>query len=636
MSIGIIILLVALIPALWKRSDFFVVLWILGSAFLAYEYMEVLYSRSVQDFILVMPPPVGSISIALNKLSAFFGVIFSLGLPIGMFYGHFYLKEHPSKALRSHLFWLGVMGLTMHGLLWVRHSLIFLMIWELMSLSSFFCVLFSKRENLEAGLNYLITMQVGAAFLIAGFALAYIQSGTFDFSGFEKMNSLPMYLILIGFAFKAGIFPFASWLPQAHPVAPSHVSGIMSSMLVKTGFYGMLLIVCTNHFSLMEIGILCLVFSISAFWAVCHLLNERNLKRVLAYSTVENVGIAGLGVCAGLLGLHANLPNMAMLGFTGAFLHIFFHSIFKAQLFYSSGNILLATGTLDIDEMGALAKRMPHTAVLTLIGIMAICALPLTSGFISEFTIFKAMFEVPGAVHLSHILPGLLILGALAFIGALAIIAFIRIYAIVFLGSPRTPAAENARELGRGIRLPIAVLSLAILITGIFPNVALRFVKPLIRWFGLDMRYFAEFQALMLQITYVYLILIALFALLYVIRKLLVKEKLGATWACAYPKVTPRMQSSSMTYVQPLAYFLKPFMYKKTRHLKEEGDFTTKVEYDEEHLDVVWDIIVRPVSRGISKFLLLFSGLHNGKTNSYIAWGLAFLVIVLVWVVGFR
>ncbi|MDD2424050.1 MAG: proton-conducting transporter membrane subunit [Candidatus Cloacimonetes bacterium] len=636
MSIGIIILLVALIPALWKRSDFFVVLWILGSAFLAYEYMEVLYSRSVQDFILVMPPPVGSISIALNKLSAFFGVIFSLGLPIGMFYGHFYLKEHPSKALRSHLFWLGVMGLTMHGLLWVRHSLIFLMIWELMSLSSFFCVLFSKRENLEAGLNYLITMQVGAAFLIAGFALAYIQSGTFDFSGFEKMNSLPMYLILIGFAFKAGIFPFASWLPQAHPVAPSHVSGIMSSMLVKTGFYGMLLIVCTNHFSLMEIGILCLVFSISAFWAVCHLLNERNLKRVLAYSTVENVGIAGLGVCAGLLGLHANLPNMAMLGFTGAFLHIFFHSIFKAQLFYSSGNILLATGTLDIDEMGALAKRMPHTAVLTLIGIMAICALPLTSGFISEFTIFKAMFEVPGAVHLSHILPGLLILGALAFIGALAIIAFIRIYAIVFLGSPRTPAAENARELGRGIRLPIAVLSLAILITGIFPNVALRFVKPLIRWFGLDMRYFAEFQALMLQITYVYLILIALFALLYVIRKLLVKEKLGATWACAYPKVSPRMQSSSMTYVQPLAYFLKPFMYKKTRHLKEEGDFTTKVEYDEEHLDAVWDIIVRPVSRGISKFLLLFSGLHNGKTNSYIAWGLTFLVIVLVWVVGFR
>ncbi|MCB5261129.1 MAG: hypothetical protein M0Q16_09790, partial [Candidatus Cloacimonetes bacterium] len=620
----------------WKRSDFFVILWILGSAFLAYEYMEVLYSRSVQDFILMMPEPVGSVSIALNKLSAFFGVIFSLGLPLGMFYGHFYLKEHPSESLGSHLFWLGVMGLSMHCLLWVRHSLIFLMFWELMSLSSFFCVLFSKRENLEAGLNYLITMQLGAVFLIAGFALAYIQSGTFDFSGFEKMNSLPMYLILIGFAFKAGVFPFASWLPQAHPVAPAHVSGIMSSMLVKTGFYGILLIISINHISLLEIGIFCLVFSISAFWAVCHLLNERNLKRVLAYSTVENVGIAGLGVCAGLLGLQANLPNMAMLGFTGAFLHIFFHSIFKAQLFYSSGNILLATGTLDIDEMGALAKGMPRTALMTLVGIMAICALPLTSGFISEFTIFKAMFEVPDAVHLSQILPGLMILGVLAFIGALAIIAFIRIYAIVFLGSPRSPAAENARELGRGIRLPIAVLSLAILITGILPNVALRFVKPLIRWFGLDMAYFAELQSLMSQISYVYLILLALFALLYIIRKLVVKEKRGATWACAYPKVRPRMQSSSITYVQPLAYFLKPFMYKKTRRLKEEGDFTSKVEYDEQHLDAVWDIIVRPLSRAIFKFLSLFSHIHNGKTESYITWSLAFLVLLLIWVVGFR
>lgn len=636
MSIGILILFLALIPALWKRSDYFVVLWILGSSFLAYEYMEVLYSRSVQDFILVMPPPVGSVSIALNKLSAFFGVIFSLGLPLGMFYGHYYLKKQSSDALRSHLFWLGVMGLSMHCLLWIRHSLIFLMFWELMTLSSFFCVLFSQRSNREAGLNYLITMQVGAAFLIAGFALAYIQSGTFDFSGFEKMNSLPMYLILIGFAFKAGIFPFASWLPQAHPVAPSHVSGIMSSMLVKTGFYGILLIVSINHFSLLEIGIFCLVFSISAFWAVCHLLNERNLKRALAYSTVENVGIAGLGLCAGLLGLQANLPNMAMLGFTGAFLHIFFHSIFKAQLFYSTGNILLATGTLDIDEMGALAKRMPHTAVMTLVGIMAISALPLTNGFISELTIFKAMFEVPAATHLSQMLPGLLILGALAFIGALAIIAFIRIYAIVFLGSPRSPAAENAREPGRGIRLPIAFLSLAILITGILPNVALRFVKPLIRWFGHDMNHFAELQAIMLQISYVYLILLALFAVFYIVRKLLVKEKIGATWACAYPRVSPRMQSSSITYIQPLAYFLKPFMYKKSQRIKAEGAFTTKVEYDEQHLDAVWDIIVRPVSRAISKFLLFFSRIHDGKTNSYIAWGFAFLVILLVWVVGFR
>jgi formate hydrogenlyase subunit 3/multisubunit Na+/H+ antiporter MnhD subunit len=636
MSIGILILVLAIVPALWKKSGVFTILWILGSAFLAFEYLEVLYSRAVHDYIVAMPLPVGDVSVALNKLSAFFGVIFALGLPIGLLYGHYYLKEHPGTGLRSHLFWLGIMGLSMHCLLWVRHSLIFLMFWELMSLSSFFCIVFSKRENLKAGLNYIVTMQVGAAFLIAGFALAYLQSGTFNFSGFEEMNPIPMYLILIGFAFKAGVFPVASWLPQAHPVAPSHVSGIMSSMLVNTGFYGILLIVSANRFSLSEIGVMSLVFTVSAFWAVSHLLNERNLKRALAFSTVENVGIAGMGLCIGLLGIHAHLPNMAVLGFAGAFLHIFFHSLFKAQLFYSSGNILLATGTLDIDEMGGLAKLMPHTAAMTLLGVLAISAIPLTNGFISEFSIFKATLEASDAVMLTHLVPSMMILGALAFISALAMIAFFRIYTIVFQGTARSPKAEQVIEHKPGIRIPIFILSFGILLTGIFPVVALRFVKPLLRWFDLDMRLFAEFQELSWQISYVYLVLIGIFILLYTLRRLVVTEKSAATWACAYPKVNKRMQSSSITFVQPLAYFLKPFMIKKSLVVKSIGPFPEQIEYSEEHPDAVWELFVLPLSRRISSFLRFFSGIHNGKTNSYIAWALVFLVLMLAWVVGFR
>ncbi|MCK9331837.1 MAG: hypothetical protein M0Q19_01520 [Candidatus Cloacimonetes bacterium] len=636
MSIGILLLILTIIPALWKRSGYFVILWVLGSAFLAFEYMEVLYSRSLQEFIITMSPPVGIVNIALNKLSAFFGVIFSLGLPLGMFYGHYYLKEHPTKDLCSHLFWLGLMGISMHCVLWIRHSLVFLMFWELMSLSSFFCVLNSKKENIQAGLNYLITMQIGAAFLIAGFVLTYLSSGTFDFSGFEDMNPIPMYLILIGFAFKAGVFPFASWLAQAHPVAPSHVSGIMSSMLIKTGFYGILLITSLNRFSLREIAAMTLIFCVSAFWAVSHLLFERNLKRALAFSSVENVGIAGMGLCAGLLGIHAHMPAMALLGFTGVFLHLFFHSIFKAHLFYTSGNIFLATASLDIDEMGALAKRMPYTALMALAGIMAISALPMTNGFISEFTIFKAVFETPDAALITYILPSLLILICLAFIGALGMIAFLRIYAILFLGAPRSSLSKSAKEQKLGNRLPVFFLTLAILITGIFPNIALRFVKPLLRWFDLDMQQFALLQSLSLKITYVYLIIILLSALLLVIRRLCIKEKIGSTWACAYPKVNPRMQSSSLTYIQPLAYFLKPITYKKCTHVKAQSAFPTNIEYHEEHPDALWDFIVKPATKVITRFFALFNRIHNGKTNSYIAWVLAFLVFALIWVVGFK
>jgi formate hydrogenlyase subunit 3/multisubunit Na+/H+ antiporter MnhD subunit len=633
MSIGMLILALSIIPAMWKRSGYFVGMWILASAFLAFEYMEVLYSRNLPEFIVTMPYPVGIINISLNKLSAFFGVIFSIGLPPAMFYGHYYLKEHPTSALRSHLFWLGIMGISMHTLLWIRHSMVFLLVWELMSLSSFFCVLYSKKENLKPALNYIVTMQAGAAFLIAGFALAFLQSGTFDFSGFEDMAPLSMYLILIGFAFKAGIFPFASWLPQAHPVAPAHVSGIMSAMLIKTGFYGILMIASMNRFSLREIGVFSLIFVVSAFWAVSHLLYERNLKRALAFSSVENVGIAGMGFCAGLLGMHANLPNMAVLGFTGAFLHLFFHSLFKAQLFYNSGNILLASGTLNIDKMGALARRMPVSASMTLIGIMAISALPLTNGFLSELSIFRACIEASDAALVTHLLVALVLMAALAFIGALAMISFFRIFAVVFLGAPRSDDASNAREQRLGCRMPVYVLSFAILLSGIFPNISLRFVKPLIRWFDLDMLYFSRLQALSSKISLVYALLIGIFLFVFLLRKLLVNEKSGATWACAFPLVNSRMQSSSITYIQPLSYFLKPFMCIRVRHENADSDFAQKVEYSEQSVDALWEKLVVPSSRLISRFLALFSGIHNGRTNSYITWMMVFLVSLIVWVV---
>lgn len=632
MSIGILILLISIIPALWKRSGFFTILWILGSAFLAFEYLEVLFSRAIHDYLIAMPLPVGEVNIALNKLSAFFGVIFSIGLPIGFLYGHFYLKEHPETGLRSHLLWLSMMGISMHSLLWIRHSLVFLMFWEMMSLSSFFCIVFGKRDNLKIGLNYLISMQVGAAFLIAGFGLAYLQSGTFHFSGFEDMSPVPMYLLLIGFAFKAGVFPFASWLPQAHPVAPAHVSGIMSSLLVKTGLYGILLIISSNRFSLTEISVMTLMFCVSAFWAVSHLLNERNLKRALAFSTVENIGIAGMGLCMGLLGIHAKLPEMAVLGFTGAFLHIFFHSMFKAQLFYNAGNIYLESGTMDIDNMGALAKHMPHTAAMSLIGIMAISAMPLTNGFISEFSIFKATFVASDALMLTHLLPSLLILGTLAFIGALAMIAFFRIFSIVFLGAARTSAADTVREQKLGTKLPVFALSFGILVTGLFPVIALRFIKPLLRWFDLDMHFYANYLALNRQLSTIFLLLIGIFVTIFALRRFLVKEKAATTWACAYPKVNNRMQSSSITFVQPLAYFLKPFIIKRSMRVKTQE----RIDYTEEHPDAVWNLLVMPVCRKISGFLKLFSGIHNGNTNSYIAWALAFLVLALIWVLGFR
>jgi len=636
MSIGFIILFLGLIPALWKRSGLFSIVWLMGSGFIAFEYLEVLYSRNVQDYLLLFPDPIGTANIGLNKLSAFFGVIFSIGLPLGMLYGHFYLKEHPGPGLRSHLFWLGLLGLSMHGLLWMRHSLLFLMLWEVMSISSFLCVIQDRSASLKAALNYIITMQIGAGFLIAGFGLLYLQTGSFDLSTLAAMPRLPMYLLMIGFAFKAGFVPFSSWLPQAHPVAPAHVSGIMSAMMIKAGLYGILVIISINSFNLREIAIFCLISVVTAFWGVIHAMISSNVKKALAFSSIENMGIIGIGLSVGLLGLDAGIPMMATLGFAGALLHTFFHSLFKALLFYLSGNILCASHTLEADLLGGLAKAMPRSAACFLIGTFAISALPIGNAFISEFSIYTGLLSAMAAHDLPAIVISVVLLAAMAFIGALALIAFAKLFGIIFLGEPRSEQATKARECPRGMCLPQVVLVAGILLTGIFGNVGLRFVKPLLRWMQLDMSGYIGLRNTFSQISIVLGIVLLVFGLLYLIRKLCVKDIVSPTWGCGYHKPSPRMQYTSLAFVHPLSYFLKPFILIKKERIKAEGLFAREVEYAEHSEDPFWKCIVEPVSKALNWFFGLFSGMHNGRTDAYIAWCVGFLIVVLVWVLGFK
>jgi hydrogenase-4 component B len=632
MSIGFLILFLSLIPALWKRSGIFAILWLLGSGIIAFEYLEVLYSYSVQDFLISFPLPLGVANIGLSKLSAWFGTVFAIGLPLGILYGHFYLKQHPTPGLRSHLFWLGVLGLSMHGLLWMRHTLLFLMLWELMSVSSFFLVMHDRCSSLKAALNYIITMQIGAGFLMSGFGIMYLLTGSFDFATLREIPSLPLYLLLIGFAFKAGFMPLASWLPQAHPVAPAHVSGIMSALMVKTGLYGIITLISLNRFNLKEIAILCLISLVTAFWGVIHAMISTNIKKALAYSTIENIGIIGIGLCVGLLGLDAGNLVMATLGFAGALLHIFFHSLFKALLFYLSGNILCATHSLEADELGSLAKRMPRTALYFLVGVIGISALPLGNGFISELAIYLGLFSAVPGNDLPALVMGIVLLAVMAFVGALALIAFAKLFGIIFLGEARSAKAEAAIETPRGMRIPQFFLVLGILLSGIFGGLGLQFVKPLLRWMGLNMLPLAELQGIYLKLSIVSGIMLLIFALLYLIRRLCVRTNAGATWGCGYQKPSPKMQYNSLAFVHPLSYFLKPFILLKKSYKSAAGLYPIEISYHEEERDPIFGFIVEPASRLLAWFYSLFSRIHNGKTNAYIAWCGGFLIFLLLWV----
>lgn len=636
MSIGMLILLGSLVCALWKRSSLFALIWILGSCFLTWEYGSVLFGSGGFDYVLLLPGPFGAARIALNPLSALFGLIFSLGLPLGMIYGHYYLNEHHAEGLRSHLVWLGTLGISMHALLWVRHSLLFLMLWELMSLASFFAVIQDRDRSLKAGISYLITMQIGAAFLIAGFALNYLSSGSFDLDAFAHAGRLQLYLVLIGFAFKAGFFPFCSWLPQAHPVAPSHVSGIMSGLMIKTGLYGIIMMLSCNLFSLLEIGIFAAISLITAFWGVIHAMAEQNIKKALAFSSIENMGIIGISLSIGTLGICTGNDAMVVLGYTGALLHAMFHSLFKALLFYLSGNVLNATKTLMADELGGLAKTMPVTAGMFLTGVFAISALPLGNGFISEFAVFSAILQGLETSFIPAVIISIVMLAGMAFIGALALIAFTKIYGIVFLGNPRSEGFQATREASRGMLVPSLVLSGLIVLTGLWGGLSLRLVKPLLLWLGWESDVLAKLGTVYGMISTLFGILLAVFLIIYLLRRLAVKERISPTWGCGYARPGARMQYSSIAFIQPLAYFLKPFILLKKHRTPAAGNFPTQLSYNEEVRDAVWDKLIAPVAAALRGFLKLFSHIHNGKTNSYIAYSLAFIVILIIWIVGLR
>ena len=636
MSIGIIILFIALIPALWRRSGTFALLWLLGSGLMAFEYMQVLFSWSVQDYIVSFPLPIGEANIGLNRLSAFFGVIFSLGLPLGILYGHYYLKAHTPGHLRTHLVALGVLGLSMHGVLWMRHGLLFVLVWELMSISSFLCIIYDGKSSFKAALNYLITMQIGAAFLMAAFALLYYQTGSFDFDNLYNMPRLPLYLLLIGFSFKAGFVPFASWLPLAHPVAPAHVSGIMSALMIKTGIYGILLLFGLNIFSLPEILVFTVIAVISAFWGVIHAMISLNIKRALAYSSIENIGIIGIGLCLWLLGMRLDIPKLATLALAGALMHIFFHSLFKALLFYLSGNIQLAAGSLEMNSLGGLAKKLRTTAVFSLLGTFAISALPIGNGFISEFSLYFGLLSALPQQSMILSLFAILLLGSLAFVGALALIAFARLFGISFLGTARSDAAIHTKKLSRGLYIPQAILACGILLTGLLGNLTLRFTKPLIRWLNMEMDAIYSLSFIYRQLSIVLLLLLAIFLLLYLLRRTVVKESRGNTWGCGFQKPNPRMQYSSLAFSHPLSYFLQPFILLRRKLKKAEGLYPQELSLEDELQDPVYRYITQPLTRALNWIYALFSKIAQGNSNAYVAWSLGFLLLLIIWIMGFK
>ncbi|MBU0664827.1 MAG: hypothetical protein KJ990_09830 [Proteobacteria bacterium] len=440
-----------------------------------------LIAGKAETFSLPWSMPGGSFSLRLDGLSAFFLLpLFIVGLA-GAVYATEYMQKEKAPL---HWTWYNFLLVSMAMVVTAANGLLFLFAWECMSLTSFFLVIteFNLAEAVAAGWTYLLATHLGAAFLFAFFLTAGAFSGSLDFSSFHLLGKLSVpvasalfLLLLVGFGSKAGIFPFHVWLPDAHPAAPSHVSAIMSGVMVKTAIYGLLRMCSFLPVSpvwwgglLMALGI------IGALFGIAMAALQRDVKRGLAYSTVENVGIIILALGFWMQSRAAGQHLIAALALAGALIHLLNHTLFKSLLFLGAGSLIHGSGSRNLNHMGGLMRRMPVTSLLIVCGGMAISALPPFNGLVGEWFIYRALLGGGSTLSgLGGFFPAAL-LGLLALVGGMVIIVMTRIIGIALAGSPRSPEAAQAHEAGWPMLSAMTVMALLCLAGGLAPVLLLR------------------------------------------------------------------------------------------------------------------------------------------------------------------
>ena len=531
--------------------------------------------------------PLLSWSFNIDKLSAFFIFIISLISLFCSIYGIGYAKHFYKKYNIGSLgFFYNTFILGMLAVVSASNALFFLIAWEIMSLASYFLVVYDRKDenNVKAGFLYFVMTHIGTAFIILSFMLFYKFTGSFDFEIIkENISNIPPFaksaiflLALAGFGTKAGIIPLHIWLPSAHPAAPSHVSALMSGVMIKTGIYMMIKIfmdIFTDAPLWLGLAIL-IIGSASSLLGVLYALTEHDLKRLLAYHSIENIGIILLGLGSALAFAALDMPGLAVVGIAAALFHTLNHATFKSLLFLGAGSVISQTHTRNIEEYGGLIKYMPQTAFFFLIGSMAISALPPFNGFFSEWLTFQALFKGMTALDASAKWVFLISAGSLALTSGLALACFVKAFGTTFLARPRSKEVKHAKESAFTLRFGMAMLAVLSLAFGLFSGrISLALAKIGEGLGGIAAGGssaisvssaqnviiidggFSSISAPAIAIFIAIPLLAAAIAVIYLINKNQ-KIKIGATWDCG-TELTPRMEITSTGFSRSIIMIFK-------------------------------------------------------------------------------
>jgi formate hydrogenlyase subunit 3/multisubunit Na+/H+ antiporter MnhD subunit len=489
-------------------------------------------------------------------------------------------------------------------------------------------------------------MHIGVVLLAMGFIWVYIEQGSYSFESiglFFKTypGSWLFFIFLAGFGIKAGFIPLHSWLPHAHPAAPAHISGIMSGVMVKLGIYGILrtISLVSNNFS--SLGEVILIVSVlTGIYGISNAAVHRDIKKMLAYCTVENIGIIGIGIGLGLIGQDEGNILLVALGYGGALLHVLNHSLYKSLLFYTAGSVYQQTHTRDMEKLGGLIKHMPHTALVYLLGALAICGLPPLNGFISEFFLYSGLIEGIRHSGFYHIILITLALAGLAIVGGMALLAFTKNFGILFLGQQRTDSHADYTEVKPVRRVPYYMILLIMVSIGLFPAIFITKALTVVTvTFNLPFNWNSELLApsvkLMSNIGICSAFFIGLICSVSAVRFFITRKKqknISATWGCGYvaPKVS--MQYTGKSFIKPFAKIpggLIPEI-KKYEALEVQEIFPEKRKFFSHFADFFENKIIIKITKPLLAALNVFQFVQNGRIQFYLLYGLVFIVIVLV------
>lgn len=575
----------------------------------------------------------GALSFSVDALSAMFLLpVFIAGIP-ALIHAKGYLAGHAEG--RTGWFWLFFLW-TLGSMVWVtlaRSAVEFLVAWEMMGMMSFALVAFEfhEKSTLRAAWIYLLACHAGAAFLIPAFI--------FGGSGIWAMGAV--IAGLIGFGLKIGFPLLHVWLPEAHPAAPAPVSAVMSGAMINLGFYGILQMpYAQDQATLQTLGWILLVLGLSgAFGGILFAVAQRNLKRLLAYSSIENMGILGIGFGLGFLGAAYGNGVIAVTAFSGAFLHMLNHAALKSSLFLGAGSILRSTGTLNMDRMGGLAKRMPKTFLSFLFSALSLSGLPPFNGFLGELLIYFAAFMALNAGITALTGAGLPVLLILAMVGGLAAVAYVKALGAAFLGEPRTQAAAEAQERPASMLLPLLI--------GAVISFILLFSAPVLLPFFADLTTDLTGQTIALSEDTIpalaaILAKTAIFSLFFFAsagillrlrqRDLAKKEeKVKPTWDCGYAEPTARMEYTGTAFVQPVVDFFASLLHSVKKVRMEKKLFPEHAEISIETEDAADRTVWNPLFHFFGKAAVKIHRLQSGYLHLYVLIMVLALLAMLIW-----